>query len=119
MDEPQIKVENELLQATISDLVNGEPLIKDEPRSEQESPGNPSITNPPSSPQAPATKRLEPLWKICDDRPRVQQVKINEDAAEHSWKYFEQVQNVLKKHSSEVTSCETRLREIGRSSNRL
>jgi hypothetical protein len=94
--------------------------IMDELGAAQEATNIPANVNPsPTCPEAHTTNKIEPLWKLSDHRPRVQQVKINEEAAEHSRKYFECVENLLKKHSNEVVSCKTRLKEIGRSSDKF
>jgi hypothetical protein len=59
------------------------------------------------------SKQLKPLWKLCDNQTRVQQVTINEDAADQAQKYFEGVEKVLNEYSAVFTSCDTRLKEIG------
>jgi GTPase SAR1 family protein len=120
MPEPLVKVEGDLPPVQVSNSMDADKQIMDEPGAAQEATNIPANANPsPTCPEAHTTNKIEPVWKLCDDRPRVQQVKINEEAAEHSRKYFENVENLLKKHSSEVVSCETRLKEIGRSSDKL
>jgi hypothetical protein len=115
MAEPQLKVEGDLPPVQLSNSVDADKQITDEPGATQEATNIPANTNPPSTCQeSQTTNKIEPLWKLCEDRPRVQQVQINEEAAEHSRIYFEGVETILKKHSSEFTSCETRLREIGK-----
>jgi hypothetical protein len=120
MPEPLVKVEGDLPPVQVSNSMDADKQIIDEPGAAQEATNIPANANPsPTCPEAHTTNKIEPVWKLCDDRPRVQQVKINEEAAEHSRKYFENVETLLKKHSSEVVSCKTRLKEIGRSSDKL
>ena len=115
MVEPQVKVEGDLPRVQVSNSMDADKQIMDEPGAAQEATNIPANTNPsPTCPESQITNKIEPLWKLCDDRPRVQQVQINEEAAEHSRIYFEGVETILKEHSSEFISCETRLREIGK-----
>jgi hypothetical protein len=119
MATPQVKIELKLKAkksdssaAPIEQSAKVEAQVKDEPNSIQE-----EITQMTPS-EASILMMLKPLWKLCDDRPQDQQVKIGEDAAEQARKYFQRVEKVLNEHSSKVSSCETRLKEIGTSFSR-
>jgi GTPase Era involved in 16S rRNA processing len=115
MAEPRVKAEADLPPVQMTNSMDAEKQIMDEPGSAQEATNIPAIAKPsPTCPEAQTTNKIEPLWKLCDDKSRVQQVQINEEAAEHSRIYFEGVETILKKHSSEFPSCKTRLKEIGK-----
>jgi hypothetical protein len=90
-----------------------EPSVKDEPNPMSRAFCNPFAPATPIS-DSHSTDNTEPLWKQCDSRDRVDQVKINEEAAAHSQKFFENIEKVLNDFREQVTSCDTRLKEIGK-----
>jgi hypothetical protein len=90
--------------------------VKDEPKRSADLTSNPFASQSFSFSDDAPVNNSEPLWKLCDQRSRVQQVKINEEAAEHARKYLQDVEKVLNGHRDEVHSCDTRLKEIGMSS---
>lgn len=84
--------------------------IKDEPQTPPRAVCNPFATV--STLEPPRLNTAEPLWKQCGSRPSAQQLKLNEEAAEHSRKFFSVVEPILEEHRDDVTSCDTRLKEI-------
>ena len=88
-----------------------EPQIKAEHVSP--SPQPESSTHTASLATAPTTTIGPPLWKKCEHRPRVEQVNVNEEAAEHSNAYFTSMKEVLSLNAIDLPACHTRLQEIG------
>jgi GTPase SAR1 family protein len=114
MADTQIKNMPNLSLGPTSNLTAAESQIKGEPESSQEPTSNPFANPSFSFSEVPSIMRLEPLWKLRNERTRVQQVRINEEAAEHARKYFEGVEKVLNEHCTEVTSYDRRLNEISK-----
>ncbi|KAE9376210.1 hypothetical protein N431DRAFT_532541 [Stipitochalara longipes BDJ] len=97
-------------------MAEAETSLKTDAEQQQQKPPSRAYCNP-FAPPSPVsndhqTNKSEPLWKQCESRPRVQQVKINEEAAAHSRQYLENVEIALREFRHLVTSCDTRLKEI-------